>query len=53
MSIIKLTMVKNFESLVIIVGVYWQLVIKRHKLKNRAEGEEEIGYSQEPFRIIL
>ena len=27
--------------------------IKHHKLKSATEGEEEIGFSQEPLRIIL
>ena len=44
----KLSIVKNFE-------LQWQLAIfpiKHHKLKSGAEGEEEIGDSQEPLRII-
>ena len=50
MSIIKSTIVNNFESLVIIFGACYSS-IKHHKLKSGAEGEEEIGDSQEPLRI--
>ena len=55
MSIVKLTIAKNFESLVIIFGVVAACYssIKHHKLKSGAEGEEEIEDSQEPLRIIL
>ena len=55
MSIIKLTIVKNFELLVIIFCVQWQLAssIKHHKLKSGAEEKEEIRNSQEQLRIIL
>ena len=47
MSIIKLTIVKNFESLVIIFGAACYSYLKHHKLKSGAEGEEEIRDSQE------
>ena len=47
MSIIKLTIVKNFESLDM-AACYSS--IKQHKLKSGAEGEEEIGDSQEPHK---
>ena len=54
MSIIKLTMIKNFESLVIIFeNKACYSSIKHHKLKSGTEREEEIGDSQEPLRIIL
>ena len=53
MSIIMLTIVNNFESLVIIFGDSGSYSsIKYHKLKSGAEGEEEIGDSQAPLRII-
>ena len=48
MSIIKLTIVKNFELLVIWPACYSS--VKYHKLKSGAEGEEEIGDSQEPLK---
>ena len=51
MLIIKLTIVNNFESLVIIFFCACYSSIKHHKLKSGAEGEEEIGDSQEPLRI--
>ena len=50
MSIIKLTIVKNIESLDM-ETCYSS--IKHHKLKSGAEGEEEIGDCQEPLTIIL
>ena len=49
MSIIKLSIVKNFKLLDMAACYSF---IKHHKLKSGA-GEEEIGDSQEPLRIIL
>ena len=45
-----------FESLCIIFGVLYSgsySSMKHHKLKSGAEGEEEIGDSQETLKIIL
>ena len=48
-----LTTVKNFESFVIIFAVQWQFAIlpSAPQVENEsgAEGEEEIGDSQEPL----
>ena len=53
--IIKLTILKMLESLVINFGVVaaGYSSIKHHKLKSGAEGEEEIGESQEQLLLIL
>ena len=52
-----LTILKNFESFVIIFGVYGSLLVFHQapevEKESGAEGEEEIGDSQEPVRIIL
>ena len=50
MSIIKLTIIKNFESFDT-AACYSSM--NHHKLKSGTEGEEDIGDSQELIRIIL
>ena len=52
-----LAIVKNFESFVIILVNSGSLLFFHHTLRvekeSKAEGEEDIGDSQEPLRIIL